>query len=272
MTRRVIDLAAHINQTVERGHRADFAVSLKPVCYDTGDGAIPIPKRVAVVREDTGEALAVVSTKYRLIPHQELLSVVQSATRTLDVGPVPRGVYVDRGGARMRALYKFPGLTSTITGMDGVCPCVKLTNTYDGTSRVGVQIGAFRFVCTNLAVGGGGAFAGGFLAVHTGEIPVGEITERLESYLTGFQKIVATYRAWADQDLDRHRFREILNTFPKRARDRIELETKRTGAYTVFHAYNAATAYATHEMRSVRTAFELLARINRGFQQQFSVN
>ena len=39
---------------------------------------------------------------------------------------------------------------------DQICPCLKLENSYDGTSKVTVHIGAFRFVCMNLAVGGGG--------------------------------------------------------------------------------------------------------------------
>jgi hypothetical protein len=39
---------------------------------------------------------------------------------------------------------------------------------------------------------------------------------------------------------------------------------------TVFEAYNEATDFAMHRMRSARTAFELLARINEGFQEVFS--
>lgn len=39
---------------------------------------------------------------------------------------------------------------------------------------------------------------------------------------------------------------------------------------TICQAYNRATHYATHQMRSYRTAFDLLARINRGFQSTFA--
>lgn len=35
---------------------------------------------------------------------------------------------------------------------------------------------------------------------------------------------------------------------------------------TLYHT----THYATHQMRSYRTAFDLLARINRGFQKEFA--
>jgi hypothetical protein len=37
-------------------------------------------------------------------------------------------------------------------------------------------------VCTNLAVGGGGVFTGGFMAVHAGEVPITQVTNQLTNY------------------------------------------------------------------------------------------
>ncbi len=263
MTRRTVDLASHINQTVERGHPADFPVMLQPVFVRKNDGYEPVPRRLAVVRTDTGQGLAVVSDRYSLIPHQQILDLLGQATTQLDVGPVPRGVFVDRNGARMRALFKFPALAQPVNSGDEICPCVKVQNTYDGTSRIAVHIGAFRFVCTNLAVGGGGAFAGGFMAVHAGEIPIEEIAGQLQSYLTGFDRIVELYRSWAIRTWTETMADQITERLPKRLAKHIQGRALRT----VFDSYNAATWYATHEMRSYRMAFELLERINRTFQQ-----
>ncbi len=52
-----IDLSAHINQTLESGSPADFPVTLKPVFYRENGSYEPAGNRMAVVREDTGEAL-----------------------------------------------------------------------------------------------------------------------------------------------------------------------------------------------------------------------
>ena len=41
---------------------------------------------------------------------------------------------------------------------------------------------------------------------------------------------------------------------------------------TVYDAYNAATHYATHQMRSARGAFKLLHQINKTFQAQFPIS
>src|SRR3990172_6707495 len=153
---RPVDLSAHINDDVQRGGPANFPVALRPVFYNGAEDPKEIPDRLAVVREDTGRALAVVSSRYVLVPHQRILDVVHEATKNLDVGPVPRGIYVDRAGARMRSVFKFPSVTEEIEPKDEICPCLKIQNTYDGKSRVTIHLGAFRFVCTNLAVGGGG--------------------------------------------------------------------------------------------------------------------
>jgi len=265
-----IDLSAHINQTLEHGSPADFPVSLKPVFYQENGSYEPAANRMAVVREDTGEAIAVVSDRYTLVPHQQVLDMIQDATSKLDVGDVPRGVYLDRSGARMRALFKFPTLAQPVVGGDDICPCVKIQNSYDATSRVTVHIGAFRFVCTNLAVGGGGAFAGGFMAVHAGEIPIDEMAEQLSSYLTRFDSIVELYRTWNTQPLDGEMIAELLSDFPKRPAKVLQERITPAQTPTVYDAYNVATYHATHSMRSVRGAFDFLKRINVSFQERFS--
>ena len=62
-TRRTVDLASPLNQTIERGHAADFPVVLKPLYYGNDGTFQAVPQRFVVVREDTGRAVAVVSNR-----------------------------------------------------------------------------------------------------------------------------------------------------------------------------------------------------------------
>jgi hypothetical protein len=140
----VVDLSSHLNANVARGHPADFTVNLQPVFW--GDESKPIPNRRAVVRDDTGEAIAVVSDRYALVQHTRVLHVIEQAIEPLDVGVVPRGIYVDSRGARMRALYKFPGLAKAVRGNDEICPCIQVRNTYDSSARISVHIGALGLI------------------------------------------------------------------------------------------------------------------------------
>jgi hypothetical protein len=266
--RQRIDLNAHINETRICGNPADFEVLLEPIYHEAEATHSLVPNRLAVVRKDTRQAIAVVSNRYSLVPHARILDTIEQATRPLDVGPVPRGVYVDAAGARMRALYKFPALAQPVLDSGEICPCIQVRNSYDGSARIAVHIGAFRFVCTNLAVGGGGAFAGGFMSVHAGEIPIEQVAQQLADYLTRFERIAALYRQWAQQPVQRDVLKHISATD---LGERPEFGEALTVARpdTVFVAYNVLTNLATHRMRTARVAFSVLERINVGFQREF---
>ena len=110
------------------------------------------------------------------------------------------------------------------------------------------------------------------MSVHAGEIPIEEVAAQLASYLTGFEAIVALYHAWTEEVLEDGTLEEVLEPFSPRHRDAIEKEIAGKPARTVYDAYNVATWYATHRMRSHRTAFELLALVNRSFQKVFPVS
>lgn len=265
----VVDLSSHLNANVARGHPAEFGVNLQPIFW--GADSKPIPNRRAVVRDDTGEAIAVVSDRYALVQHTRVLEVIERAIEPLDVGVVPRGIYVDGRGARMRALYKFPALAKVVRGNDEICPCIQVRNTYDSSARISVHIGAFRFVCTNLAVGGGGAFAGGFVSIHAGEIPIEKMADELTTYLTRFDRIVETYSAWSTQSLDAERFAQVLRHVLRGRFDELQGELQYAIPANVFDAYNRLTYHATHAMRSAKTAFEMLERVNAQFQRAFPV-
>jgi len=270
-TRQPVDLNSYLNTTVVKGHPADFPVALQPVFHDWPDGRREVPARRAIVRQDTGEAIAVVSDRYSLVPHANILDTVEQAIAPLEVGPVPRGIYVDRRGARMRALFKFPALARSVLGRDEICPCLQVRNTYDGSARIAVHIGAFRFVCTNLAVGGGGAFAGGFVSIHAGEIPIEEMAGQLTDYLTRFDQIVRLYQQWSGQQPDREALEFVLKGCLNGRFDDLRNELLNAVPATVFDAYNRLTHYATHSMRSARTAFDMLEGVNTGFQAVWPV-
>ncbi len=271
MPKRVVDLASHLNATVSRGHPAEFTVGLRPVFCEGADGPRLIESRRAIVREDTGEAIAVVSDRYTLVPHQRILDTVEQAIGPLDLGLVPRGIFVDHKGARMRALYKFPSLAQPVLGDDDICPCLQVRNTYDGSSRIALHIGAFRFVCTNLSVGGGGAFAGGFVSIHAGEIPIEMMAVKLSSYLTRFDEIVTMYRQWSEMRPEREDVAIVLKQVLRGRFEELRDSMFQNAPQTVFDAYNRLTHHATHSMRSARTAFDMLESVNTSFQDRFPV-
>ncbi|HZG68802.1 MAG TPA: hypothetical protein VEZ12_18815 [Herpetosiphonaceae bacterium] len=192
---------------------------------------------------------------------------MQEATGKLDVGTVPRGIYVDLGGAQMHALFEFPAVAEPAQGQDAICPCIKIQNRFDATSRITAKSprsGSSALTSQRR----GGVFAGGFMAVHAGEMMPDELAVRLSTHLTNFEVIVATYRCWSEQPLNQGLLDRALKPLPKQASETIRLHTTRQANWTVYHAYKTAT----HELKSVRSAFNLLEEINQRFQRCFSIN
>jgi len=263
--RQVVDLNQPLRETALVGQAPD--VELRRLYLDGGQD---VPGSRAVVRVDTGEALAVVSDQYRLVKHNELLALIDGVIDKVggSTSKVPRGVYFEKGGAKLRALYKFPHLTQTLEGTDTLCPLVSVANSYDGTTRVAVGIGAFRFVCTNLAIGGGGAFASGFRSLHKGEISFERVKEDLESYLNQFDHIIKLYRKFLAFPWNQPRYEQVVEPLRKELGERHATHVLGAdGKANVFDAYNTLTRYATHDTRSVATAFRLLDWVNRKFQE-----
>lgn len=263
--RQTVDLNTHLNDAVLVGKAPD--VELRRLFLDGGQ---EVASSRAVVRVDTGEPLAVVSDQYRLVKHNELLALVDGVVDKVGggAGKVPRGIYFEKGGAKLRALYKFPHLTRTLEGTDALCPLVSVANSYDGTTRVAVGIGAFRFVCTNLAIGGGGAFASGFRSLHKGEIGFERVKEDLEQYLNQFDHIIELYRKFLALPWNQPRYEQVVEPLRKELGERHATHVLRAnGSATVFEAYNCLTQYATHDTRSAATAFRVLDWVNRKFQE-----
>src|SRR5437867_1140443 len=106
MTKNYVDLNDHLNHTHIQGNPADFPLAFAPVLYKNPNTneIEEMQNRQIVTRADTGTALSVVSDRYALVPHTTVLETIDQAIQGLDVGPVPKGIYMSGGGAKMRAL------------------------------------------------------------------------------------------------------------------------------------------------------------------------
>jgi hypothetical protein len=268
MVRPTIDLSAYITEEVPRESPL-FPVELHPLYLKAGTQLVEVQQRQAVVRGDSGKVIGVVAGWSHLVVHQAILATIEVAARRLDTGPVRQATYLDRSGARMRVLITFPGLAEPVRETDRVCPCIMVQNTYGWRRRILVYLGAFRFACGNLAVGGGGVFSEGYMRVPAGEIPVDQLEQHFERCLSAFWPIVRTYRIWADRAVDLQGVELALEGLPVAIKARIWRRINKEGVCTVYDAYQAALHLATHEMRTFGKAFDLLEHVNAGFQRVF---
>ena len=107
------------------------------------------------------------------------------------------------------------------------------------------------------------------MSIHAGEIPIEAVAGKLADNLSRFGEIVSSYRQWKEQRAERAQVDSILRQVL-----RGRFEDVRQGFFeippaTAVDAYNRLTHYATHGMRSARTAFDMLERVNESFQNTF---
>lgn len=235
-------------------------VVLKPVKMDGKE----LPFARAVVNKETGEPMSLVGAGYELVQHREILSQVGQAIKKLGLekeGSLTRGLYFTRRGSRMRALFTFKTITKPVAPKDIFSPIVRVGNSYDGSMRVIIEIGAYRYSCTNMAVGGNGVFARGFSAIHSGEIKLDTIKTDLEEYLSKFDGIVELYKRWMDTPWGPGDVKKAKEMVGKRREEIVPVKAAHR-----YEAYNRLTDYGTHQMKSAPAAFDFLGRVNRLFQ------
>ena len=116
------------------------------------------------------DVIAVHKPSYRLVKNRDAIEAVEKSLRVSqldlrDVQVVDQAAY---GGCYMRREYTLPKHSVFIGAEDKVAMKVIVENSYNGTSRFNVHIGAFRYVCSNGLVLGESAFTSN--RRHTGQI------------------------------------------------------------------------------------------------------
>lgn len=122
----------------------DFPVGLQPLY--TKDG-LEAPRVQAVVREDTNVPLAVVGKRYRLIPHQEVISQARSFIQAL--GRPNESYTVGRNGALLVGTLTYREHAAQVAKGDTVALRVYIGNSYNATRSLEIRIGALVLSCLN---------------------------------------------------------------------------------------------------------------------------
>lgn len=259
-----VDMNHHLNQSYLRGQAA--RVKTMDLCLSDGT---PVPFRKAIVNEETGVPVSVVGSGYNVVQHNEILSALDTAADKLG-DKVPRGVSFARRGAVMRALFKFPHLEQDDPIRGKLCPVIRITNSYDGTTSLHIEIGAFRFVCTNMAIGGGGFHFFKIRAIHTSDIDIIEIEKGFSSALGAFPGVVKRFQELSETSASPELMKKLTRALEPVNRRMLGhvLDGYQAGISSAYNVYNRCTDYATHRSRSMAGGFRLLAITNDLFFRQ----
>ncbi len=116
-----------------------------PVAYRKNGQWIPIAKRKAIVGEN-GSVYNIVSDKYKLVQHEDVVSVVKHVLNDFGVAPI----YEKFELSRNYAVMFYTVLTDRkIVSNDELWFGFTVTNSYDGSTGIGFNVSGMRLACEN---------------------------------------------------------------------------------------------------------------------------
>lgn len=224
----------------------DFPVKLVPIYTAEVAGVKPILKKKAVMREDTGGVLGVVSDNYALLPHAD---VVEGFRKVLGNSEYQEKIQVTKGGARLFYTVKIPSVQVEVRPGDFVSLQIIAQNSYDGSNNFSVMFGAFRLVCSNGMIIGKrfvnlrARHIGARMSVHVEDLQkhVGALTDQFKESLPAMQKMTQV----SAKDMFDPKELGLPAYIAKQAENDFHHQTD----MSVWGWYNAFTAAITHNMK-----------------------
>jgi hypothetical protein len=239
----------------------NFPVELAPVQTAAG---VTIPRSRAVVRTDTGEALSVVSDRYRLFTHEQAVETAAPLIRLL--GKATETHVTERNGARLISTYTFKDMSVPVQNRkvgDTVAMRLHVVNSYDARSPLEFRIGGMVLRCLNGMTIMGQALE--FFFTHTSQIESIQLPSP-QLILEMFQSSEGIWGVWGEHEMQAEEFEAItkeaikFQILSKKQHDKYDDEFSK--AVTLWDMHNVYTRVLTHEMTKVQT-YRKLGRLDR---------
>lgn len=250
----------------------DFPVQLIDIPHPLKQGT-RIPDRKAVIRTDTDEVLNIVSDRYQLVRHVDVFNAMEEAVNRLGIPVKNVEVSVGDRGGLAKVTWR---LDRTLDignggGPDNVDLRLIARNSYNYMSLVGLQLGAFRLICSN------GLMIGRMIAKaakrHVPSLKVEAIVRDMAEMIAQQEKVRSVWKQWDHIEYLPPRLSKWLEerkeTVSKKARESIveyfqtqpdRLRAGQSPRFTGWEAYNSLTWYGTHRVQTRSQNRVLVAR------------
>ncbi len=237
----------------------DFPVETRDIKIE---GGIKVEGRKAVVRLDTEKPtpIAVVSDKYKIVPHKD---VIETFTRVKGIKEVK--VSVCKRGALLLGDYDFNnGLSKQEVAVgDTVQFGLRVFNSYDMTTGVGFEVTALRLVCSNgLLVP---SKVARFSFKHFENVEINGLEDSVKGRLSESVKVVEEWGRWLKTVPTEARIKKFFEEAKGLGdKDKEKLSEASIGLKNrnVWEIYNTVTAHLSHDLK-FRKEEEKVATIRR---------
>lgn len=227
----------------------DFPVELKEIKTSDSSGIAILGKR-AVIRTDLNIPLGVVSDKYAVLEHKNVINGFRQALEGQDF---KENISLQRDGAQLYATYTLKDVQAEVKKGDFVGMQFTARNSYDGSTQLRMSLGAIRLVCQN-----GMTITKNFIEYsqkHIGtdmKLDVMEVQAEIEKLTSQFKRIVPSMTAMADKVMTKPvelLFDKKSVNLPAYLLKEAQDEFNKAGGNTLWDYYNSLTFAVTHKLR-----------------------
>ena len=235
--------------------------ALEPVWY----GRRPthqIPATQAVVDQNNGKVLSIVSNQYKIVRYEDILSMVNDITSRIDgYGKIQLNPHSLQGGRRFQIQLKFPEMQKSVNKLDNIVPKLDVFTSLDLSSKLTGRFGAFRLLCTN-GMGVWEMFRR-FARKHLLSLVLDDLQSTITEGLEGFNTQVLEWKKWSNTIIPLEAYNNVWQRLPFSAheKERIEFlpevssnltlkDALQQKALTVWDMNNVLTQANTHIIRS----------------------
>ncbi len=139
-------VARSYGQKVSSGsHAHDYTVRSVPLYTADGKPANAWGNQ----RTDNGVIIGVTSDRYGIVQNADFTNAIEKGFREIGLAFTERESIVTRWGARSHIEYEFNTRTAVVAKGDVVALRIIARNSFDGTSKSSISVGAVRLVCLN---------------------------------------------------------------------------------------------------------------------------
>lgn len=212
-------------------------------------------ERVCIFNEDRSKLFNVVSPRYAIIPHGTVIDLIEEGLQAEGIRYTPT-IRSLESGARLSAEFMLDSVPMVDIGRGDKSKLkIMVRNSYDGSWKFSMRLGAFRLICSNGAVIG--RSFGLLSGKHFGTLSARVMQGGIQTMVNSGASLGELWSEWADTPVTHEEATELLTEkFPEKYLVPI-LEESRFPR-SKWDLYNDCTAFSTHNTPSVfrRLEFE----------------
>lgn len=176
----------------------------------------------ALVDQNDGEVISVVSENYQMVRHQDILGKAEKALAHLGL-EFDRSVTLIKDGAKMVAKYIIPSIEAVLAPGDIVHPTIIIKNSYDLSWVASLNGGVYRLTCSN------GAYVGTmfekFKHRHVGLLDAGYLGSRIALLSDRFSVYAEGAKLMAQTPLTNYTVEKVVARLPLNKGEQHSLQT-----------------------------------------------